>query len=519
MGWLAPAWLVGFVALAIPIIIHLRRRRIGRRVLVGSVRHLSGSATPRSRRLRVRNPWLLLLRLAVLSALVLALAGPLLSRVRAAPRHWTLIAPELARDTAFLHHDPLLDSLKRAGGEQHLLAPGLPALTDGGDAGSAENREQADLWSLLREADGRLPDGSSITVVTPARLALATGTRPPIAAAVALRSPAAPPAAEQWVDAGWGHGDSVAIRVGTSERGAAAYAVRQMRIGDAATVELAGADVRIVRNGDAGWRAVTTRRAGGVRGGRGGADTIAIPRIAPLAVSIATSRERTGDAAYLSAAFAATAAVLELPIVPGSEAGAAASASSSYGAWVVRLGLPADSGRTEAAPGGAMLYDAAGGAESSAGVVPFIVSDGSALPAGYVSAGGSLNAGGNANPGSTVPGRTLLTLANGTPLLTARRAGPGTLLSFRGRFDPASSDLVLRPAFPELIARLWAGTAVGLDRAPRREARAISLAQLLPRHAPALPRAPAGQSLRDVLLATAAALFLLERLVAHRTRR
>lgn len=516
MGWLAPTWLFGFVALSIPIIIHLRRRRIGRRLLVGSVRHLSGTANPQSRRLRVRNPWLLLLRLAVVSALVLALAGPLLSRERAAPRRWTLIAPELARDTAFLRHDPLLDSLKRAGGEQHLLTRGLPALAYDADAGSAENLEQPDLWALLREADRALPDGSSITVVTPARLALATGIRPSIAAEVALRSPALPPAAEQWVDAGWGHGDSIAIRVGTGERGGAAYAVRQMRIGDAATVELTGAAVRITRNGDAGWRAVTTRHAGGALGG---ADTIAIPRIAPLAVSIVASRERTEDAAYLTAAFEATADVLDLPIVLGSDAGAAASASSSHGAWVVRLGLPADSGRTEPPPGGAMLVDAAVGPDSTAGVVPFVVSDGSALPAGYVSAGGSLSAGGNAKPGSAATGQALLTLANGTPLLTARRAGPGTLLLFTGRFDPASSDLILRPAFPELIARLWAGAVVRLDRAPRREARAIALAQLLPRRGPAPPRAPAGQSLRDVLLATAAALFLVERLVAHRAQR
>ena len=87
MIWLSPLWLAALAALAIPILIHLRRRRIGRRIQVGSVRHLAGAAMPRRRRLRLRDPWLLALRCAILALVAFALAAPAIRRAER-PASW-----------------------------------------------------------------------------------------------------------------------------------------------------------------------------------------------------------------------------------------------------------------------------------------------------------------------------------------------------------------------------------------------------------------------------------------------
>lgn len=76
MSFLAPLALWGLLALIVPVALHLRRRRVGRTIQVGSVRHLESLPTAERRGLRLREVWLLLLRSAVLAALVLLLARP-----------------------------------------------------------------------------------------------------------------------------------------------------------------------------------------------------------------------------------------------------------------------------------------------------------------------------------------------------------------------------------------------------------------------------------------------------------
>ena len=122
---------------------------------MGSVRHLSGTALPRRRRLRIQDPWLLALRSAILTALVLALAGPALTR-RAHPRRWALLAPELAEAGSVA---PVVDSLRRAGAEIRILAPGFPAADshDAAQARSGRATTALDFWSLLPAADAECP--------------------------------------------------------------------------------------------------------------------------------------------------------------------------------------------------------------------------------------------------------------------------------------------------------------------------------------------------------------------------
>src|SRR3954454_862122 len=77
---LAPLALAAFALLAIPIIIHLLKPKRVRTMPFSSLRWLRTSQHKLSRRIQWHQVLLFLLRAAFLSALVLALAKPLLSR-------------------------------------------------------------------------------------------------------------------------------------------------------------------------------------------------------------------------------------------------------------------------------------------------------------------------------------------------------------------------------------------------------------------------------------------------------
>lgn len=83
MSFAAPAFLFGLFALAIPVLLHLSRRRTRQAVEFPSLMFLSQMHYRTVRRRRLREPLLLLLRCAALSLLVMGFARPLL---RAAPQ-------------------------------------------------------------------------------------------------------------------------------------------------------------------------------------------------------------------------------------------------------------------------------------------------------------------------------------------------------------------------------------------------------------------------------------------------
>lgn len=78
MGFLAPIFLVGLAAVAVPIVLHLFRREIAPQVPFTAVRFLQKRTIERQERRRIQDPWLLLLRAAALSVLALAFARPYL---------------------------------------------------------------------------------------------------------------------------------------------------------------------------------------------------------------------------------------------------------------------------------------------------------------------------------------------------------------------------------------------------------------------------------------------------------
>lgn len=464
MTWLAPLWLAGFAALAVPILIHLRRRRLGPRVRVGSIRHLAGSATPRARRLRLRDLWLLALRLIILALLVCALAEPVLDRTRPAEA-WVLVSPELLADSAVLTRDPLLDSLRQHSSSIRILEEQFPTVSLRSHLVTSGSSRS--LWSLLREADTRLPPGSTIMVVLPRRGLPPSGPRPSLASRVSIRlAGPSPPDSSTWLEAVWASHDSVTLVLGIGASGGIATRSVTLRLPAAGTSSAEAAPLSITPRGDSGFVAVL------------GTDSLSIARLAEAHVAIIGDSLHEDDARYLSAAFGATADAFHIPLtLTRAATGAAAD-------WTIWLGR---SSHDSTAPAGVRLEDAGGTTPLTASMA----ADG-AVPLDLF----------------------------GRPLLSERNPGRGILYQFGGRFNPAYGDFVLRPEFPALIARLWAGPRISLSGPRRHDVRAVDPVQLTPRAVSARGHAPEpSQLLRRLLFMAAAVLFLVERAMAYRRSR
>ena len=78
MGFLAPLWLLAGAAAAVPLLIHLMRRRAGARIEFPAVRYLVRAEREHSRDLRLRNLLLMILRVAAVLLITLAAAHPII---------------------------------------------------------------------------------------------------------------------------------------------------------------------------------------------------------------------------------------------------------------------------------------------------------------------------------------------------------------------------------------------------------------------------------------------------------
>lgn len=243
LAFATPLWLLGLVALAVPVVLHLRDRRPARVIQIGSVRWLEASPAARVAALRPTRLWLLLLRCAALAALALSLAGPYFPASSTSENGpWILVAPEVAAAAP-------LDSL-RLRGTVRVLASGLPRLAD---AVHAELRSFAsgpptDVWSLLREADGTAPAGAPFVVVAPSALRFYKGARPRLARDVTWITIEAPPKPAAQPE---GEGP-VAIVAGPSRTEDARYLGAAFRA--AALTHGTGTEVRLLAPADATGR-------------------------------------------------------------------------------------------------------------------------------------------------------------------------------------------------------------------------------------------------------------------------
>ena len=80
MSFLFPAALAMDVAVAIPLLLHLRRTPTERRIAFPAVRYLRQAERSRSRALRLRDLLLMALRTGAIALTALAAAGPLVGR-------------------------------------------------------------------------------------------------------------------------------------------------------------------------------------------------------------------------------------------------------------------------------------------------------------------------------------------------------------------------------------------------------------------------------------------------------
>jgi hypothetical protein len=187
-----PLALLALGTLAVPLLIHLRRRPVPV-VRVGSLRPFLAHRKPS--RPRALQDWpVLLLRCALLAALALALAGLQWTPRTPSPARWCLLLPGTR-----LHEEHLRDWNLRLqdGFEPRWLAPDFPPIRDPNDSPPPNIR--APVWPLLGQADRRLVAGSEAWVFGPTWSSLFDGTRPTLAnlrlqwQAVPTPPPAPPP--------------------------------------------------------------------------------------------------------------------------------------------------------------------------------------------------------------------------------------------------------------------------------------------------------------------------------------
>jgi hypothetical protein len=147
LSFLAPLYLALASAIAVPLLIHLMRRRIGQRVEFPAARYLARAERENSRTLRIRNLLLMLLRVLALLAIAVAAARPIARWVGAghAPSAIAIVVDNSLSSAVVVNGHTLLDEFK-----------GMARDVFGG-ATSADR-----LW--LVTMDGRVRGGNAATL-------------------------------------------------------------------------------------------------------------------------------------------------------------------------------------------------------------------------------------------------------------------------------------------------------------------------------------------------------------------
>ena len=114
MSFLAPLYLLLGGAIAVPLLIHLMRRRIGVRLEFPAARYLLRAEREHSRTLRIRNLLLMLLRVLALVAIAVAAARPVARWLGAghAPTALAIVVDNSLSSSAVVNGRPLLDQYK-----------------------------------------------------------------------------------------------------------------------------------------------------------------------------------------------------------------------------------------------------------------------------------------------------------------------------------------------------------------------------------------------------------------------
>lgn len=223
---LNPALLFSLFGLAVPVAIHLWSRKEGKRVKVGSIALLQAVQSQRMRSLRLNELWLLLLRCALLTLLVLLITQPQwLTNTSSQPAGWVLISPDAGQqvqaDTSLRQ---LIDSLTDSGYELRQFSAGFPATSLTDFSTSIAPSPEIDYWSLLREVDRKLPAQTNVYLFTSERLSAAQGKRPDVDLNVQWLTLTPPDTTKTWAaDAFVDTSDSLRVVVGFSQLAGTAY--------------------------------------------------------------------------------------------------------------------------------------------------------------------------------------------------------------------------------------------------------------------------------------------------------
>ena len=116
MSFLAPLWLALAGAVAVPLLLHLMRRRIGTRVDFPAARYLLRAEKEHSRQLRLRNLLLMLLRVLAVLLVALAAARPATRWIGGGhgPTALAIVLDNSLSTSVVVGGRPLLDELKAA---------------------------------------------------------------------------------------------------------------------------------------------------------------------------------------------------------------------------------------------------------------------------------------------------------------------------------------------------------------------------------------------------------------------
>lgn len=179
---LQPIWLYAMAGIIIPVLIHLWNMSPGKTLLVGSIALMQENSRQQSRRVKLTDWFLLLLRCLLIILLALLLSKPVWQRRPVNnEKGWVLMEPSHINET-YQQFQPLIDSLLQAGYTFHYLQPGfrevrLPAaLEERGDTLA----DTTSYWALVAALQQQRANNRAVYLFTPNYLHRFEGLRPVI---------------------------------------------------------------------------------------------------------------------------------------------------------------------------------------------------------------------------------------------------------------------------------------------------------------------------------------------------
>lgn len=502
---LSPIGLAALAAIAVPAILHLWRPP-AKTIRVGSLRFFTGPAVRRLTKLRWRERLLLAVRVLLLTLLAVLLAQPIWNRKPPRePQRWAVLEPGARLTGEALKRWRELES---EGFEPRQLAQGFPpaSLHRGGPAAVTAT----DTWSLLREADARLPAGSTIAVFGTSRLASLRGERPTLTRSkvewIATESNESSP--HVWISSVQllpGSGTSAqSLRVAVSNSSASVTDQRVVSLpaaaGKTAIADLPGWSIEV--NGGSSARLLHDDNT--VAPG----SWIAATSAQPLNVALLPSADRAEDARYVEAALRAIAEVSGQAVNVRTDA-----TRADWVFWLNEDPVPAEIVRDVTSRGGNLLSDA----EDSRGATT------ARQPSSIAAEGlnGEMVSLFRRTPASDDLAASVWRDGFGIDLLTVAAEGAGRRWRFFSRFHPDWNDLPRSSALAAVLRPLLAtndltgASTSDLRRAHANQSRPAE-ATAHAGDAAALAAATERVDLHNLLWYLCVALFALERVLSYR---